>query len=150
MCSLGSPEMIQGVKDDPVLQVSCQEPYTSSKYPHQGPGVLDTLLIMIECWNFAHRLGIKCQEQWWGKRWPISSMSPVRNPQYPPSHWWWQGSSWHISNNARMLKFGTQVVNPMSRTIIRSKLTHVLHVSGQEPSMSSKSLKIIWWFLTHF
>ena len=74
-------------------------------------GVLDTLLIMLECWNLAHKLDIKCQEQLWGQGCPMSSMSLVRNPQCPQSHWWWQGSSWHTSNNARMLKLGTQIVN---------------------------------------
>ena len=33
--------------EDPVFQVSCQEPSMSFKYPHQGQGVLDTLLIML-------------------------------------------------------------------------------------------------------
>ena len=45
---------------------------------------------------------------------------------------------------------GTHVENPMSRTIIRLKMTHVLHVSGQEPSMSSKSLMMMGGILTHF
>ena len=55
--------VIHGVKDDPVLQVSCQGPSMSSKYPHQGQEVLDTLLIMLEFRDFAQRSGIMCQEQ---------------------------------------------------------------------------------------
>ena len=44
-----SVKYIHDVNDDTILQVSCQEPSMSSKYPHQGQGVLDTLLIMLEC-----------------------------------------------------------------------------------------------------
>ena len=40
--------MIHDVQDDPVLQVAGQEPSTSSKYGHQGQGVLDTLPMMLE------------------------------------------------------------------------------------------------------
>ncbi len=39
---------IYPVMDDPVLQDLSQEPSTSSKYGLQGPGVLDTLLIMLQ------------------------------------------------------------------------------------------------------
>ena len=76
-------------------------------------------------------------------------MSSARNPQCPPSHWWWWGESWHTYNHARRLKFGTQAGNPMSRTIMRSGMTHVLHVFYQEPWMSSNSLMMMGWFLTH-
>ena len=118
--------------------------------PQSRTGVLDTLLILLECWHFTHRLGIKCQEQLWGQEWPMSSMSLIRNPQYS---WWWCGHPWHTSNHARMLTFFTQFGHPNSRTIIRSRMTHVLHVlhvSSQEFSMSSKSLMRTGWFLTHF
>ena len=40
--------MIHDVMDDPILHVPGQEPSTSSKYSHQGQGVLGTLLIMLE------------------------------------------------------------------------------------------------------
>ena len=43
---------IHDVKDGPVLQVSFQEPSMSSKYPHEGPPILDTLLIKISTQNF--------------------------------------------------------------------------------------------------
>ena len=72
-------------------------------------------------------------------RMTLSSKSTVRNPQCPPM----TGDSWHTSNHARMLKFGTKDWNPMSRTIMRSRMNHVLHVSAQEPSMSSMSLMIM-------
>ena len=35
-----------------------------------------------------------------------------------------------------MLKFGTQVGNPITKTIMRSRMTHVLHASDQELSTS--------------
>ena len=48
ICSWGSPEMVQHVKDNPVLQVSSQEPSTSSKYDFEDEGVLEALLNMLE------------------------------------------------------------------------------------------------------
>ena len=36
-----------------------------------------------------------------------------------------------------MLTFVTQVMNTMSRTFLMSRMTHVLYISGQEPSISS-------------
>ena len=102
--------------------------------------LLDTLLIRLECRNLAHRSWIQCQELFWGQGRPMSSMSWVRNNQCPPSHWWWWGGSWYTSNHARKLKFGTQIEKHIWRTFIMSKKTHVLHVSWQEPSKSSKSL----------
>ena len=50
------------------------------------------------------------------------------------------GGSWHTSNHARMLKFGTQAGNPMSRTIVRSRMTPALHVSWHT-SNHAKMLK---------
>ena len=44
--------LINEFRDDPVLQVYSQEPWTSSKYPHKGPPILDTLLIKISTQNF--------------------------------------------------------------------------------------------------
>ena len=46
--SWGSPEMVQHVKDDPVLQVSSQEPSMSSKYDFEDGGVLEALLNIVE------------------------------------------------------------------------------------------------------
>ena len=48
-----------------------------------------------------------------------------------------------------MLKFGTHILNSMSITFLMLSMTHVIHVSDQEPSMSSKS-RMIRGFLTHF
>ena len=50
--SFGSTKYIHDIKGDPVLQVSCQEPLTSSKYPHKGSPIIDTLLINISTRNF--------------------------------------------------------------------------------------------------
>ena len=147
--SYGFQKVIYGVKNYLVLQVSCQEPIMSSKYPHQGQGFLDTLIFIQECWNFAHRSGIMYQEQLCCQGWSISSLSLVRNHQCPPSHWWLHGGSWHTSDHVRMLKFGTQVKNSMSRPIMRWRMTYILHDSIQEPSMSLKSLMVSKWFLTH-
>ena len=44
---LRGKKVIHDFKHDPVLQVSYQEPSTSSKYPHEGPPILDTVLIKI-------------------------------------------------------------------------------------------------------
>ena len=52
---------------------------------------------------------------WWFmmSRMTPSSKSPVRNHQHPPSIISRTGDSWHTSNHARELKFGTQVKNHM-------------------------------------
>ena len=105
---------------------------------------------MRECWNSAHRMWIQCQEQFWGQRWPMSSMSLVKNLQCPPSHWWWGSGSCNTSNHARKLKFGTQVGNHLWRTFKMSKITCVLHVSWQEPSKSPKTLMMTRRFLKPF
>ena len=47
--------MIHDVKDDPILQVSSQEPSTSSKYGLCGQEIPDTLQIILESWNLAHK-----------------------------------------------------------------------------------------------
>ncbi len=57
--------MIPDVKDDPIFQVSSQEPLSFSKYGLQGQGVIDTLLIMLECWNFAHKSRIIYDDDIW-------------------------------------------------------------------------------------
>ena len=86
-----------------VLHVSGQEPSISSMSLMMIGVVLDTLLIILECWHLAHRPEIKNKEQLWGQRWSLSSMSLIRNHQCPPSHSWWWGDYWHTSNDARML-----------------------------------------------
>ena len=49
---MGYAKYINEIKDEAVLRVSCQEPRTSSKYHHEGPPILDTLLIKISTQNF--------------------------------------------------------------------------------------------------
>jgi hypothetical protein len=46
--SWGSFKLIQHVKDDPILQVSSQEPPASSKYDFEDGRVLEALLNMLE------------------------------------------------------------------------------------------------------
>ena len=45
--------MIQRFKDDPILQVSSQEPSASSKYDFEDEGVLEALLNMIRELRFG-------------------------------------------------------------------------------------------------
>ena len=52
VASLGYKNIIDNVKDDPVLQVSHQEPPMSSKYPPSWPPLPDSLLIEISTQNF--------------------------------------------------------------------------------------------------
>ena len=127
-----------------VLHVSGQEQSMSSK-SMITQGVLDTLLIMLECWGLKSNV----KKNYAVKDDPCPSCLWSGTPNVL-SHWWWQDSSWHTSIHTRMLKSGIQVMNQISRTIMRSIMTHVIHVSGQEPSISSKSLKMTGWFLTHF
>ena len=68
-----------------VLHVSFQETSMFFKSLMMG-GVLDTLLIMLESWNFALMLDIIYQEHLKCQGWLMPSMSPVRNPQSPPNH----------------------------------------------------------------
>ena len=75
-----------------------RNPQRPPSTPYQGQGVLETLLIILECWNLALRSGIKCEEQIWGQRWSMSSMSLVRNTQRPPSALILDPHSWHTSN----------------------------------------------------
>ena len=134
--SLGFTKVIQGVKDNSDLQVSCQEPFMSSKYPHQGRGSWHTfnharlLTFGTQVGNTISRT-IKMSRR---------AMSLVRNPQCPVSHWGWWGGSWHTSNIARKLKFGTQVGNHVWKTFKMSWMTCVLHFSCQEPLKSTKLL----------
>ena len=79
--SISSTDMIYDVKMTPILQVSSQEPSTSSK----------SHLILFQpnhvgsSSNFQDISHIIYQHDLWCKRWPQSSKSPVRNHQHPPS-----------------------------------------------------------------
>ncbi len=102
--SWGSPKMIQHVKDDPILQVSSQEPSTSSKYGLQGQGVPDTLLIMPESSNLAHNSRITYYDNPWCHGWPhppgIQS-GTINILQVWTSR---MEGSWHTSNYANSEK----------------------------------------------
>ena len=68
--SWGSLKMIHHIKDDPILQVSGQEPSVSSKYDFEDRGVLNTLLFMLESWNLAHKSRITYHDDPWCQEWP--------------------------------------------------------------------------------
>ncbi len=78
---LATTNLIYDVKDDPFLQVSIQEPSTSSKPP--------TYAFSAKSW----RIFTKLSEHLWNHLWRWSMMSkmissfksPIRNPQCPPS-----------------------------------------------------------------
>ena len=78
------------VKDDPCPPCLWSGTINILQVTDDDKGVLDTLLIMLEIWNFAHRSKMQCQEQLLNQGLPMSSMFPVRNTQCPPRHWWWQ------------------------------------------------------------
>ena len=95
--SLGSNKVIHDVMEDLDLQVSSQEPLLSSKYPHEGPPVLDTLLIKILTLNVQGIfLGVK-QGNKWHKRWPChpSILSETVTILQVPA--WTTPYSWHTS-----------------------------------------------------
>ena len=54
------PQVHQQVKDDPILQVSCQDLSASSKYDFK-----DTLLFMLESRNLAHKSRITYHDDPW-------------------------------------------------------------------------------------
>ena len=93
---------ILDVKDDHVLQVFCQEPSTSSKYPHEGPPILDTLLIKISTRNFQGIFLRVKKHHPWHQGWPCppSLQSGTLNVlQVPPlltPHSWHTSNSWYI------------------------------------------------------
>ena len=62
--------MTQHVEDDPILQVSSQEPSASSKYDFKEGGILETLLFMLESWNLAHKSRITYHDDPWCQEWP--------------------------------------------------------------------------------
>ena len=112
---------IHDVKNDPIFQVSNQEPSTSSKYDFKDENL-----------NFAHKWLITYDADPW-----------YHGQHHPPITCWgtidylqvWtlrtDRGSWH--SYARELKFGTQVNNHISR---QSMDDAVLQVSGEKPSMS--------------
>ena len=138
------------VKDDHILQVSSQEPSMSSKYGLWGQGVPDSLLIMLESWNLANNSRITYHDGPWCQGWlhPPSIQSGTTNVLQV---WTWRtGGSWHTSNHARELKFGTQVKNHISWRSKMSRMTpsskYPVRNHQRPPSMDFEDRG----FLTHF
>ena len=78
---------IHDVKNDSILQVSQSGTFNVLQVWLRGRGVLDTLLFMLESWNLAHNSRIPYHDSWWSmmSRMTLSSKTPVRNLQPPPS-----------------------------------------------------------------
>ena len=125
-----------------VLHISDQEPSTSSKSLLMTGGSWHTSY-HTKILKFGVQVGNQISSTIMRSRMTHLLHVSERNPQCPPSHWWWWGCSWHTSIHARMMNFGTQAENPMSRRIMRSKMAHDLNVFCQEPSMSFKSLMMM-------
>ena len=110
----------------------------SSKYPVRNPQrptsmdfedrVIDTHLIKLESRNLAHKSRITYHENPWCQEWP-----------HPPSIqsgtlnilqvWTLRtGGSWHTSNQARELKFGTQVKNHISWLSMMSRMSGTINI----------------------
>ena len=157
--------MIHDVKYDSILQVPGQEPPTSSKYGLHVWGVLDTLFIMLESWNLAHNSRITYHDDPWCQGWP-----------HPPSiqsgtinvlQVWTSrmGGSWHASDHAKELKFGTQIKNHISWWSMLSRMTQSsnypvrnhLHPSSMtlrmggswHPSIHARELKFVTQVKNH-
>ena len=102
----------------------------------QEPGSTLIFNCLPQSWKISSTSGydhVGYQAHLWHQGWPCppSLLSETLNVlQKPPLR---TEDSWHTFNQARMLKFCTLVGNLISRTIVRSKITHV-HVSGHEPS----------------
>ena len=127
--------MTRNFQDDPVLQVSGQEPSTSSEYSHEGPPILDTLLIKISTWNLQGIFLWAKQSHPWHQGWPCppSILSGTFNVlQVPP---WRTPQFWHTSNKDLKLRVSSFGSNQIIHDI---KGDPVLQVSCQEPSLSSK------------
>ena len=81
---------------------------------------------------------------WWSMmlRMTPSSKTPVRNLKRPPSMTWRTEGSWHTSNQAKELKFGTQVNNHILWWSIMSRMTPSTKTPVRDnqspPSMTSR------------
>ena len=115
--------MIHDIKEKPILQVSSQEPSTSSKYGLQEQEVLDTLLIMLESWNFAHKLRTTCDDDPWHQGWPNPPSIESGTINIPQVWTLRMEGSWHTCNHARELKFATQVKNHILWWYMISRMT---------------------------
>jgi len=129
--SISSTDMIYDVKMTPILQVSSQEPSTSSK----SHLLLSQPNHVGSSSNFQDISHIIYQHDLWCKRLPQSSKSPVRNHQHPPSPTF----SFHSQIMSDLDK--NFRISPISaiNMIYDVKDDPILQVSNQEPSTSSKS-----------
>ena len=144
--SLGSPKMIQHVKDDPILQVSSQEASMSSKYWLWGQrGSWHTSIHSREL-KFGTQVKNHILWQSMMSRMTPSSKYPVRNHQRPSSMTSRTGGSWHTSIYARELKFGTQVKNHISWRSIKSRMTP----SSSYPVRNHLQSHRIWWSVLYW
>ena len=114
--------MVQHVKDDPVLQVSSQEPSASFKYDFEDGGPWGTSKHAREL-KFGTQVKNHISGRSMTSRMTPSSKSPVRNLQCPPSMTSRMGGSWHTTIHARELKFVKQIKNHISWWSMMSRRT---------------------------
>ena len=125
---------IHDVKNDPILQVSSQQPSTSSKYGIWGCGILDTLLIMLQSLNLLHKSRIAYQDDPCCKKSHIMVIHDVMNDhiledssQESSMSSKYIGSrmegSWHTCNHDREQKIVTEVKNHISWRSMMSRMT---------------------------
>ena len=110
----------------------------------------DTLLIMLESWKLAHNSIITYHDDPWCQGWlhpPSIQSGTINNLQVWTSR---TGGSWHTSNHARELKFGTQVKNYISWPSMMSRMApsskYSVRNHQRPPSMDFED----GGFLTHF
>ena len=110
--------------DDPVIQVSCQEPSMSSKYNHhEGPPILDTLIIKISTQNFQGIFLRGGQGHSGHQEWPCppSLLSGTLNVhQVLP---WRTPHSWHTSNKNINTKHSGYLPWGQQRSTMTTRMT---------------------------
>ena len=141
------------IKYDQILQNSSQEPSTSSKYWLHKCGSLDTLIIMIESWNLAHKSRIKYHGNMWCKEWPHPSS--IQSGTCNILQVWLQGcgvimlESWNLTQKSKItyddpwcqilylyIHFELCLSHFLSLSLSLS--LSIFQVLGQEPSTSFK------------
>ena len=105
---------INDVKGDDILQDSSQEPSTYYKNELWWWMVLDTLIIVLESWNLVHKSRITYYDDPWCQGWPHRPSLQSGTFSLLQVWLWGRGGSWGTSNNARDMKFCTQVTNCVS------------------------------------
>ena len=128
--SISSSNMIYDVKMTTILQVSSQEPSTSSKshFLHTQPNLVGSSSNFQDISHIIYQHDL-CE------RWPQSSKSPVRNHQHHPSP---------------TFSFFSQIMSDLHKNFRISSISAInmiydvkddtiLQVSNQETSTSSKS-----------